>query len=145
MPLLVGPGGSVRLVSAEAVGQAHAKLREPIKPKPAAKKKRRRKKRKKAKRRTSKRRKASKRKRSKGKRRKTSKRKRRAAAGKVHTTARYVRRRIQSPRKFDPRSLRTIDPGRPGHTKLIVGCPTGHYKRDRCKVGTEVQAQLEEI
>lgn len=132
MPLLVGPGGSVRLVSAEAVGQAHAKLREPINPKPAAKKKRRRKKRKKAKRRTS-------------KRRKTSKRKRRAAAGKVHTTARYVRRRIQSPRKFDPRSLRTIDPGRPGHTKLIVGCPTGHYKRGRCKVGTEVQAQLEEI
>jgi hypothetical protein len=63
---------------------------------------------------------------------------------KIHETKRYVRKRMRDPSEFDPRSLRTIDPGRPGRTKLIIGCPRGFYHRGRCTVGTHVQAVLEE-
>lgn len=59
---------------------------------------------------------------------------------------RYTHERVQSPRKFARASFRTIDPGRPGHTKLIIGCPKGQWdrKRRRCRVGTQVQAILTE-
>ncbi|MBA7623842.1 hypothetical protein ES703_31241 [subsurface metagenome] len=65
---------------------------------------------------------------------------------KVHLTKRYKRTRIKDPKKFDKRSLRIKDVGRKGFTKIIVGCPRGKYdsKRKRCKVGTQVQAVLEE-
>lgn len=64
----------------------------------------------------------------------------------VEYTQRYKRVRIQSPRKFDKRSFRTIDPGRPGYTKVIVACPKGQYNRktDRCKVGLQQQSVLYE-
>lgn len=60
--------------------------------------------------------------------------------------ARYRHVRIAPPGAFDPRSLRTIDPGRLGGTKLIVGCPKGAYdlKRRRCRAGTRAQAELHE-
>jgi len=59
---------------------------------------------------------------------------------------RYSRTRIASPREFDPRSFRTIDPGRRGHHKLVVACPKGQWdaRRGRCKVGMETQAVLKE-
>ena len=58
----------------------------------------------------------------------------------------YIRQRVKSPKKFDKRSLRIKDVGRPGGTKIIVGCPKGKYdpKRKRCKVGTQTQAILKE-
>ena len=65
-------------------------------------------------------------------------------AMKVHETERYSRYRIRDPEKFDPRSFRIIDPGRPGHTKMVIGCPKGFFKSGRCKVGTVVQAVLKE-
>lgn len=63
----------------------------------------------------------------------------------VELTKRYKRIRIRDPEEFDPRSLRTIDPGRKGFTKFIVGCPKGKYdpKLEKCKVGTKVQTRLE--
>jgi len=59
--------------------------------------------------------------------------------------AKYKRTRVKSPKKFDKRSFRTIDPGRPKHTLLVIGCPRGKYdaKKKKCKVGTQVQAILE--
>ncbi len=67
------------------------------------------------------------------------------AKKKVHITKNYKRTRVKSPKKFDKRSIRTKDVGRKGHTKIIVGCPKGHYnaKAKKCKVGTQVQAILE--
>lgn len=61
-----------------------------------------------------------------------------------HTTERYLRERKQNPKKFDPRSFRVIDPGRPGHTKMIVACPKGYFSGGKCKVGMQVQAVLKE-
>lgn len=37
----------------------------------------------------------------------------------------YVRFRQEEPSKFEPGTFRTIDVGRPGHTKIVVG----HLKR----------------
>ena len=56
----------------------------------------------------------------------------------------FVRIRQKSPKLFDPRSLRTIDPGKKGFTKLIVGCPKGKFniKENRCKVGLQKQSIL---
>ena len=62
--------------------------------------------------------------------------------GKIHYTKRYARHRLQSPIRFDPRSFRTVDVGRKGHTKLIVACPKGEYVGGRCRVGTQTQAIL---
>lgn len=50
------------------------------------------------------------------------------APGKVHLTERYKRIRLHDPSEFEPGSFRTIDPGRPGHTKLIVARPKGSKK-----------------
>lgn len=60
--------------------------------------------------------------------------------------AKYKRIRIKSPKKFDKRSFRIKDVGRPGHTKIIIGCPIKKYdaKKKRCKVGMRLQAVLEE-
>lgn len=68
------------------------------------------------------------------------------AKKKVRYTKRYKRIRVRSPSYFDKDSFRTIDPGRPKKTMLIIGCPKGKYdkKRKMCKVGTKVQAILEE-
>lgn len=62
-------------------------------------------------------------------------------------TGKFLRQRVTSPKKFDPRSLRTKDIGRPEGTKIIVGCPKGKFdpKKKRCKVGTKVQSILTEI
>ena len=38
-----------------------------------------------------------------------------------HFTGGYARYRVRSPSDFQPGSFRTVDPGRPGHTKLVVG------------------------
>ena len=59
--------------------------------------------------------------------------------------SKYKRKRIKSPAKFDKRSFRIKDVGRPEHHKIIIGCPKGKYdaKKKRCKVGTQVQAILE--
>lgn len=56
-------------------------------------------------------------------------------AFKIHTTKRYKRIRVESPKHFQKGSFRIIDPGRPGHTKLIIGKPIG-------KKTTRVQAIL---
>ena len=65
---------------------------------------------------------------------------------KVHITKRYKRVRIKSPKKFDKRSFRIKDVGRPEHTKIVIACPKGKYdaKKKRCKVGMQLQAVLEE-
>jgi hypothetical protein len=57
--------------------------------------------------------------------------------GKVHYTARYARYRQKNPSLFEKNSFRIIDPGRPGHTKLIVG-------RLKGKTTTTVQSILKE-
>jgi len=56
---------------------------------------------------------------------------------KVHYTKRYKRTRVREPSEFQRGSFRTIDPGRPGHTKIIIGRPIGSRK-------TRTQAILEE-
>lgn len=63
----------------------------------------------------------------------------------THLTKNYKRTRIQDPKKFDKRSMRTVDVGRPEHHKIIIGCPRRKYnsKTKRCKVGTQVQAIIE--
>jgi len=65
---------------------------------------------------------------------------------KPHFTDRYKRIRVKNPAKFDKRSLRTKDVGRPGHHKIIIGCKKGFYnnKKKKCRIGTEVQEILEE-
>lgn len=35
--------------------------------------------------------------------------------------AKYIRHTVMSKAKFQPKSFKTIDPGRPGHTKLVIG------------------------
>ena len=50
----------------------------------------------------------------------------------------YTRTRVMAPSKFQKRSFRTIDPGRPGHTKLVIGrLKTGPHRGK-----TRVQAIL---
>jgi hypothetical protein len=66
------------------------------------------------------------------------------AIKKTHVTKNYKRDRIKDPKSFDPRSFRVIDPGRPGHTKMVVACPKGFFKHGRCRVGMQVQAILRE-
>ena len=63
---------------------------------------------------------------------------------KIHTTKKYHRVRVKSPKSFDSKSLRVKDVGRKGFTKIVVGCPKGKYdsKKKRCKVGTKTQAIL---
>jgi hypothetical protein len=34
---------------------------------------------------------------------------------------RYIHKSVMSKTKFQKGSFRTIDPGRPGHTKLVIG------------------------
>lgn len=64
----------------------------------------------------------------------------------MNTRSRYRHIRVLPPERFDPRSFRTIDPGRKGHTKLIIGCPKGSYdvKSHQCRVGTRLQSMLKE-
>jgi hypothetical protein len=65
---------------------------------------------------------------------------------KVHITERFKRERKRDPKEFDPKSFRTVDPGRKGFTKLVVGCPKGQFDpvTKRCRVGTKVQAVIKE-
>ena len=58
--------------------------------------------------------------------------------------AKFVHKRVESPKKFDKRSFRVVDPGRPGCLKLVTGCPIGKYdpKAKRCKVGMKVQKMI---
>jgi len=62
----------------------------------------------------------------------------------VDITKDYVRLRQKSPSYFDKSSFRTIDPGERGHLKLVIGCKKGSYdkKKQKCKIGTEVQTVL---
>jgi len=55
--------------------------------------------------------------------------------GKVHLTKRYARYRLKSPSKFRKGTFKTLDVGRKGHTKIIIGRPRG-------KETTEAQAIL---
>jgi len=57
-------------------------------------------------------------------------------------TGNYVRFRIRRPSYFDNRSFRTIDPGKKGFMKLIIGCKQGEYHKGRCNIGTQTQAML---
>lgn len=61
-------------------------------------------------------------------------------------TSRYRHIRVLPPGRFDPRSFRTIDPGRKGYTRLIVGCPKDSYDAEsgHCRVGTRLQSVLKE-
>lgn len=45
--------------------------------------------------------------------------------GKIHYTQKYARERIREPSEFQKGSFRTIDPGKPGGPKVIVGRPKG--------------------
>ena len=77
----------------------------------------------------------------------------RAATG---SKGRFTHKRVQSAKKFAKGSFRTIDPGRTGHTKIVVACPKGQWKatkvwrdpktgrvhKGRCKVGMQEQAIL---
>ena len=54
----------------------------------------------------------------------------------------YCNQRLEDPKKFDKRSLRTVAvPGRPDR-KVITGCPVGTWdvKAGKCKVGLKAQA-----
>jgi hypothetical protein len=54
-------------------------------------------------------------------------------------TARYCRRRLAPPSRFDPRSFRTI---RRGAALITIACPKGKWrvKAQRCSVGTRAQS-----
>jgi len=39
----------------------------------------------------------------------------------IRFTKRYKRMRVEDPSKFQKGSFRTIDPGRVGHTRLVIG------------------------
>lgn len=56
--------------------------------------------------------------------------------------AEFCRKRLISPKKFDPRSFRIKRVGKT--TKLVVGCPKGEYnaKKKKCRVGTRAQSKL---
>ena len=41
--------------------------------------------------------------------------------GKVHLTKHYARYRIRNPTTFQPYSFRTLDIGRKGHSKAVIG------------------------
>lgn len=58
----------------------------------------------------------------------------------MHKTKNFIRKRIESPSKFDKNSFRTKEISK--HTKIIVACPKGKFKRGKCAVGTRVQAIL---
>ena len=60
--------------------------------------------------------------------------------GKVHRTKAYNRYRQMSPNKCDPKSFRTkkVALGK----KVVICCPKGEYKRDKCRVGTMAQSIL---
>jgi hypothetical protein len=62
------------------------------------------------------------------------------ASFKTRITKHFLRERIESPSKFDPRSFRIkrVSPT----TEIIVGCPKGRFKSGRCLVGTKAQAIL---
>lgn len=62
----------------------------------------------------------------------------------IDITKNYIRLRQKSPSYFDKSSLRTIDPGKRGHLKLVIGCKVGKYdkKKQRCKRGTEIQTVI---
>lgn len=57
------------------------------------------------------------------------------------TQGRYIRHRVASPAKFDPRSFRTVTRG---GKRIVIGCPKGSYSPGRglCKVGTRAQSVL---
>ena len=66
-------------------------------------------------------------------------------AFKIRKTKHFVRKRLESPKKFDPRSFRTIKPTK--DVRIIVGCPKGKYcptcpQKKKCKVGLKTQAIL---
>jgi hypothetical protein len=56
--------------------------------------------------------------------------------------SKYQHVRLAPKSKFDPRGFRVIDPGRPGKTKIVVGCPKGRFRKGRCEVGTQPQSML---
>ena len=60
-----------------------------------------------------------------------------SAGGKVDVTKNFRRFRQRYPKDFEEDSFRTIDPGRPGHTKLVIGRLKGEKT-------TTVQSVLEE-
>lgn len=55
--------------------------------------------------------------------------------------AMFARERLESPKKFDPRSFRTLARGK---ARVVVGCPKGHWdpKTSRCKTSMKAQAIL---
>lgn len=60
--------------------------------------------------------------------------------------ARFIHSRVESPRRFDKRSMRVKKIGTHG-TKIVVGCPKGHWhpkgrKGGKCDVGMQVQSVL---
>lgn len=56
--------------------------------------------------------------------------------------AKYIHKRLRSPRKFARGSMRTISIG--GRKKMVVGCPKHHWdkRRRRCRVGMRGQSIL---
>lgn len=60
-------------------------------------------------------------------------------AKKCEVIGNFRRCRQAPPSRFDSRSLRTITRG---SVKIIVGCPKGHFKKGRCKVGLRAQSIL---
>lgn len=59
---------------------------------------------------------------------------------KVHTTDRFIRKRIARPSLFEPGSFRTKKIS--GGKRLIVACPKGHVHDEHCDVGMQAQALL---
>jgi len=59
---------------------------------------------------------------------------------KIHITKNYIRKRIVSPKKFDKRSFRIKKISK--NKKIIVACPKGKFKKNRCSVGMKLQAIL---
>jgi hypothetical protein len=66
-------------------------------------------------------------------------------AYKIRKTKHFIRQRLESPKKFDPRSFRTVVPRE--DIRVIVGCPKKEYcpscpHKKKCKVGLKTQAIL---
>jgi hypothetical protein len=61
-------------------------------------------------------------------------------AYKIRKTKHFIRKRLESPKKFDPRSFRTVRPRK--DIRVVVGCPRGKFKEGRCRVGLRGQAIL---
>lgn len=60
-------------------------------------------------------------------------------------TKHFIRKRLESPKKFDPRSFRTKVVSE--NVEVIVGCPKSKYcatckQKRKCKVGLKAQAIL---